>query len=457
MSRPALALLLLLAACSSRNGRGKPEEDGDVTKYAPAQSCEICHRRIFVQHRFSMHRRSFEDPLFLAQLYQDLAPAAQVDERLTKEADSCLGCHSPVTWLQAGKRLVPREEVKLELSGVSCDFCHTVTGFRGSTPGNANYVVKPGEPKYGSIPQESDWHHAYDPLQLRSEYCAMCHSAENTLGVETRTTYSEWQETDYAKRGVQCQGCHMSAAGFQVDGGSVYESGQAAVINTGATKEHTRLSSHRFPGAHSASQLHGSMGVTIRETNGRLTPGQKITIEVEVDNARAGHKMPSGSLELRLMWLEVKVGLSDDHLDDYPAATAADPAKPFDVAFASAWDKANLGDEVPRGARLYRAVFEDPNGEQALEAYRAAKKLFDNRLGAGERRVERFEYTVPYSLNEGDDLHVVASLKYRTAPAHYYERFELEPRPPVQLAVDMGRIGTPEGEGELRQSKPAPR
>lgn len=223
---------------------------------------------------------------------------------------------------------------------------------------------------------------------------------------------------------------------------------------TGLDRSREKISSHRFPGAHSASQLSGAMAVSVQDRHERLVPGQVVSIEVQVSNARVGHKMPTGSAELRLMWLEVRVGTADDKVTTLLSALPADAARPFDVAGASPSDKASLGADVPAGARLYRAVFVDAVGSQTQDAWLAAKSIFDSRLEAGEVRTERFEHTVPADLAEGGALHVEATLKYLTAPSASYRRFALPPRPSVVMAADTGLLGSPEDEGALRPRAP---
>ena len=436
-------LWVFLAGCASRQGA-----EVDVKAYGSAANCEGCHRKLFVQHRFSMHHLAFEAPLFQAQLYENLLPAAEKNPRLAREAKSCLSCHSPITWLQGGKELVPRVEVRREFSGVTCDFCHTVAGFRGAEPGNANFVPQPGEPKFGPLKQGSD-HHTYLALQTKSEFCGVCHAAQNTLGVETIATYSEWKASAAAKRGVQCQDCHMSTRGFSVDGAPGLDSGEGLSLTLVASREPVKRT-HHFPGAHAGSQLSGAMEITVRDRRVPLVPGQKLTIEVAVNNSRAGHKMPTGSALLRLLWLEVRVGFSDDTVTELLQALPTDAARPLDVAYASPPDAKILGADVPAGARLYRSVYADAAGAHTQESWLAAKEIFDSRLESGEVRTERFEYTVPADVREGQALRVEASLKYLTAPSAYYRRFGLPPRQVVVVAADTGLIGTPADERELR-------
>ncbi len=443
VTAPAVLALAALAAGCPRAGSALDAAPPDYSKYTPTAACAECHKKIGVQHRFSTHAQAFSDPLFQAQLYDELLPKAEGDERLLREARSCLACHSPITVLQHGPGVPPREAAQPGLSGVTCDFCHTVKGYRGAAPGDANYVVQPGETKYGPFAEGTDFHHAYGELQTKSELCALCHSARNTHGVAVRTTFEEWQGSEYAKKGIQCQDCHMSAKGFLVDGVATFETGAAAVMTVGTAKERSKLYSHRFPGAHSASQMSGALEVEVRHTHEALAPGQRVRIEVVVDNSRSGHKMPTGSPELRLLWLEVRVGLSDETATELLRARPANPAQPLDVAQASPWDAEVLGPEVPAGARLFRAVYVDGAGAQTLDSYQAVNQVFDNRLGAGEVRLEEFDYTVPPQLKDGDDVHVVAALKYLSAPASFYARFGIPPPLPATLARAQGTVGAP--------------
>ena len=118
------------------------------------------------------------------------------------------------------------------------------------------------------------------------------------------------------------------------------------------------------------------------------------------------------------------------------------PDQPLDVAGASPWD-AELVNDVPRTARAYRAVFVDEAGKQTHDSYRAKKLVFDNRLEAGELRNEEYEYTVPENLGKGDDVHVVATLKYLPAPTAFFGRFGMPPPLPATVARDTAVLGVP--------------
>ncbi|MCZ7616585.1 MAG: hypothetical protein M5T52_24240, partial [Ignavibacteriaceae bacterium] len=63
----------------------------------------------------------------------------------------CNGCHTPIAFF-AGDVPPPRPEFNSRANeSVSCDVCHTVSGFKGDVPYNFNFISNPadGKTKYG--------------------------------------------------------------------------------------------------------------------------------------------------------------------------------------------------------------------------------------------------------------------------------------------------------------------
>lgn len=432
--------------------------EADYSKFWPASACNNCHERIYTQYKFSNHAGAFDDPMFQAQYYGQILPAAEHDERLRQDAAACLACHSPIVSLQHQGQAVPAQAVEPGLSGVTCDFCHTVRGFVGDTPGNGNYVSEPGEMKLGPFKEDTDWHHSYSRLQTQSEFCAICHSATNSHGLAVRSTYAEWKASSYATKGVQCQDCHMNSKGFLVEGEAVFQSGQAAQMTVGSAPVRSKLFSHRFPGAHSAIQLTGAITIQVAPHPAPLSPGERLKIGVEVRNTNVGHKMPSGSPELRVAYLEVRAGVSDEEATELLRAAPRDPAQPLDVAGASADDARVLGADVPAGCRLYRAVFVDQRGAQTLLNYDARALAFDSRLGTEETRREEYDYTVPKNWPAGEDVHVVATLRYLRFPSSFATAMGVAPAEAAVLSVGRGLVGgTPDTDERVTEPSPGRR
>ena len=197
------------------------------------------------------------------------------------------------------------EQVDPTMSGVTCDFCHTISGYAGNIPQNGNSISEPSERKFGPFRRETNWHHVYAELQTKSAVCAVCHNAVNHHGLEIKSTFTEWKNSRYAREGIQCQDCHMTVYGFQTGGKPTYDSGQAAHMIPGSAPVRAKLYTHRFPGAHSRTQVMGAITLAIEPGSSSVPPGDELAVRVHIDHERTGHKMPSGSADLRQLWLSL--------------------------------------------------------------------------------------------------------------------------------------------------------
>jgi hypothetical protein len=378
-----------------------------------------------------MHARSFVNPVFRAQYFDEVLPLTAGEPALQWEADMCMACHSPIAFLTHAGGIVREEQVDPLMSGVTCDFCHTMSGFTGERPENANYVSEPGYRKLGPFAHEKDWHHVYSEFITTSEFCAVCHNFVNHLGLEIRSTYSEWKTSRYAEKGIECQDCHMNVDGFLTAGRPTYESGQAARMTVGRAPFREVLYTHRFPGAHSRTQVTGALALEIETDLAAVSPGDELHIEVQVDNSRTGHKMPSGSPELRLLWLDLQA--QHQGAAAYIPATPGEDGETCDVSGHGSCDRELLKDDVPDGSRVYRAVYADEVGCRTLASYRAAKTVFDNRINAAEIRKEAYVYEVP--KNAAGTLVLVATLHYLSYPRAFAESLGVPAVEPVEIAA----------------------
>ncbi len=412
--------------CASARRQPSLDEFSAGTKgFWATSTCGGCHNQIVAEHMQSSHERSFTNPVFQAQYGQDLLPKAAANADLYAEAQQCISCHEPITFATEGPKVIALGDINFEMNGVTCDICHTITGYRAPEPRNGNYVIVPSETKLGPLQSQNDWHHAYSELQTRSEICAVCHEAVNHHGLKIKATYTEWRESDFFLRGIQCQDCHMNIDGFLTSGEPRFSSGKAARMTIGSAPERDRLYTHRFPGAHSRTQVEGAIALDID-----LKPVDSegnIPIEITVDNTRTGHSMPSGSADLRLLWLEVSASADSRRLILPAEASALEAPKEmsvYSVAGLGIFDALLLGTEVPKGSRIYRAIFADSDGQATLDSYDAVEKLFDNRLKAGEKRRESYRLTVD-SRKVEKDLQIEAVLKYLPYPSVFTDRFGL--------------------------------
>jgi hypothetical protein len=108
-----------------------------------------------------------------------------------------------------------------------------------------------------------------------------------------------------------------------------------------------------------------------------------------------------------------------------PAPSGADR---YDLSGKGPSDQEILGDDVPSGSRIYRAIFVDKGGKQTLAFYNTVKIIFDNRLNASEVRKETYYFKIPEDF-KGKVL-LQANLNYLPYPSSLSTRFGLpKPRP----------------------------
>lgn len=408
------------------NGMKMPGPD----EYWNSTICQGCHDSIYDQHQQSMHERSFDNPVFQAEYFNVLLKDLK-GPGLANEARACIACHSPITYITNGQVYISSKEQAVPgMSGVTCDLCHTIKGYKGERPGNANYISSPGYQKLGPFQEDTDWHHVYSELQTKSEFCAICHNRVNHLGLEIISTYTEWKKSEYASRGIQCQDCHMNVQGFLTGGMPEYESGEAAHLNVGAPYR-ARLYTHRFPGAHSRTQVSGAITLKIETPGAAVSPGDDMTVEVIVDNSRTGHKMPSGSAELRIMVLELRAETGSGVIP-VPAHSMMG-AHSLDVAGDGEFDKRVLKNDVPEKSRLYRAVCVDEGGTQTLFPFDASRIIFDNRLKASEVRRETYSFRVPDTAR--GTINFIVSLRYLQYPSSFAEKVGVPAPAMIEIAT----------------------
>ncbi|MDD3617904.1 MAG: multiheme c-type cytochrome [Desulfobulbaceae bacterium] len=437
------AVMVLPAGAWAAVSPGPPDESasayqgyhGDGGSFEPSSQCSICHETIHAQFRESMHAKSYENPFFRAAFFKELLPRHREDRSLTGEAAGCIACHAPVMYTQMKGKTISVKSDGPDPGGVECDFCHRISGYKGEEPGSANYAAEPGRQKFGPFAQTSDWHHVYSELQTKSEICGICHNRVNRHGLEIISTFTEWRESRYAKHGIQCQDCHMTVQGFLTAGKPVYESGRASQNVLTFSPKRERLYTHRFPGAHSESQVKGAIQLEIRVDKDVVAAGEEIEVNVIVDNSKTGHKMPTGSAEFRFLYLDFTAEINDRVI---PLSIESFSEEMFDVSGWGRFDADILTPDFPEGKRMYRAICVDPEGQQTLFSFDAERIVFDNRLQADEIRKEIFLLQVPE--NAGQTVALTAKLFYKRYPDSIAARLGLDKAREVELASATKRI-----------------
>ena len=428
-----LFAIVLLFSCASNASIKQVIRPG---AYSPSSTCKNCHERAYKQHFVSMHSRSYTNEAFQSQYFNEVVPLSMFDPDVQVEATKCLACHNPIAYLSQAQPILSKEQGELSANNITCDFCHTIVSFKGKAPGGANYIVEPGEIKYGPHRTETQWHHRYNPLFRSSQFCGICHNGSNHHGVITKSTYTEWEESPYAKKRIQCQDCHMNVIGFIEDDNPIFESGQAASIMMAKTPHRKNLHTHTFPGSSSTQQIIGSIKLKIYPNKTSARPGENVDVTVFVDNRRTGHKMPTGHTEWRVMWLELAIN-DGERTTNLRAVSQAKNGPEYDVAGQSKWDTEILGNDIPSGSRIYRQIFLDNTGKQTPSSYIATKMDFDNRLEAAEMRKEKYLFTIPETRGP---VYILATLNYLIYPDEVAERLGIARAEKIVMATATKEI-----------------
>lgn len=395
--------------------------------------CKSCHKEIFDQWANSNHKHiAGSNPYYM------------VMETLAGEVEGqgfrkwCMGCHNPSALLNGhtktthdmegnllsndifekdAKTLVDDfkelDNFRLE-EGVSCVTCHRITDAKAK--GNASFTLSLDRRKYSFEESESDLGHWFSeklinsnpkvhkdsymkPLYKESKYCASCHDESHPInGMKIVSTYDEWKKSPFnnpndKSKHKTCIDCHMTylkddklspLRGTSTDGGAV--------------KEDVKV--HYFAGSnHFLSGLKDKKNE--QQTLQLLRSAAKLDVnikdnmlEVGVNNAGAGHHLPTGVADFRELWLEVNV-------KDAKGNTV--------LASGRLKDDGN----IEEGSRLFQKVFGDEEGRPVgLLFWKYKKLLSDTRIPSGERRVESFDMGKELSY----PLKVSVKLNFRIYP-----------------------------------------
>jgi len=263
-------------------------------KFQPNEECAQCHQHLARQYSGSMMAKSFTHSWDEAEYYQLALPHS---EKVTKVAGikaGCNGCHAPLAFLAGDIPPKPPAENTRANEGVSCDVCHSITGFEGDTPFNFNFTVDPGSKKQGTrAGVESPGHDInVNPFLSTAEFCGTCHNEKDPWGLWVKATHLEWKISPQGRGGITCQQCHMPAS-----------AGNSAPDVGG--EDHPDIRQHLFHGAHFNDMLNGSVQVGLNAMESSLSPGSRLELEAIIMNTKAGHMIPSGSAEERVVWLDV--------------------------------------------------------------------------------------------------------------------------------------------------------
>lgn len=437
MSRPVVSAFALLAATVLLSGpsravdppAGKAGDEalGSQTyeAFEPDEDCAACHVDIARQHQQSMMSQSFTHPWDEIEYFELALPHSLKEPKVAGVKAGCNGCHAPLAFL-AGDIPPKRPAAKTRANeGVSCDLCHTIVGMKGDRPYNFNWIAAPGEAKQGGRKPPGDLAHPMteNPFLRSAEFCGTCHDEKSPFGTWVKATWAEWKEGPYGRANITCQQCHMPAAkGETAAGGTVYDDARQ----------------HLFHGAHDAGKLAGVAEVRIHPDELSVAPGATVKFTATVVNAKAGHKIPSGSAEERLLWIEVTAKDAKGKSWRLPVDRKEFPGEEFTIASDTAMAYQDIGEirsiagfagllrdaPVPAGSRIFRMPYFDPKGRMTICQWNTASLGTDYRLAPLSAVNETYTWKVPAGIAPGP-VEVTATVHYSLLVASVAEHLKV--------------------------------
>ncbi|MCP4250385.1 MAG: hypothetical protein GY778_25355 [bacterium] len=266
----AVACLILIGSVSPLAGAEDELPKINPDGFTASAVCGECHQAIHAVWRQSLHSNAWSNGVFQAG-YQRATESYGAES-----ARMCLSCHAPTT--RHTKDFEAKEPITRE--GVTCDFCHSVKAVQlGDTSDPVRLDV--GKLKYGPLRHaQSPVHEVVDSsLHRSSEFCAACHEYTNANGVKVLGTYGEWKASPYAKRGQQCQDCHMPLVPGRVVALGVKE------------KTSGSINLHDVSGSHDVDKVREAIELKLLGTDWM---DDRVWVFLRVANNGSGHSFPTG-------------------------------------------------------------------------------------------------------------------------------------------------------------------
>jgi hypothetical protein len=237
-----------------------PARYSSIERSLQPEACGACHPVQFGDWQASLHSRSMGSGV-----------AGQLVEMARREpaaARSCSRCHAPVAEQRPelvearGAVANPDFDNALRTRGVICASCH-VRGHEHFGPPRRDGSTASRAPR-GTLPHNGVTRTA---AFLRAEFCASCHQfgadGLSLNGKSLENTYEEWRASPAARRGLQCQNCHMPDR------------------------------RHLWRGIHDADMVRSGIEITVRADRARYRAGDLVRATLAIATPRVGHAFPT--------------------------------------------------------------------------------------------------------------------------------------------------------------------
>lgn len=353
------------------------------SKFGPSAGCG-CHAALLTQWQQSMHAKALTDPLYVLKLEEGEADTGGA------LGPYCNACHAPIAVMAGELTSVDQSKVsKVGAEGITCDFCHQVSGTDGPI-GNTSTAVTGDGIKLAQLKDPQAPHAAaYSQFHETAEFCGNCHNVDHPgNGMHLEATYTEWKNGPYAAEGIVCQDCHMTP------GAGVTKPNPGKAASMGPEREH--IYTMTFAGGNvglgdavlAEERLKAAAELTLDVPD--VVESGDVDLTATITNVGAGHYLPTGLTEVRQMWLEV---------------TATD----------------ENGNELMSERRDFGSVLKDAEGAHPVELWDAVEFYSDDRIPPKESTSN--EYSFPMATGP---VTVKAALYYRSCSEEMAEKAGVE-------------------------------
>jgi hypothetical protein len=368
-------------------------------QYEKPGVCQSCHLDIYMQWTQSMMSQAYTHHWDEIEYFNLAVPHGEIDPTYKPVSDGCNGCHTPLAFM-AGDVTPPRpSEGSRANESVSCEVCHTISGYAGGDAYNFNYISEPGRTKYGPKPGLVSPHHTTEEndFMKQAQYCGTCHNEMNPYGIWVKSTQLEWAEGPYAEQKVPCQQWHMPKA-----------MGRSAKM-----ADEGMVAQHLFHGAHDPGKVASVIEIRMHPDAREVEIDETVTLKVQLFNAKTGHKFPSGSVEDSIVWLDVRATDSEGKSYHLPVDPKGFEGEEYtiansDLAYSDMGIPLGLKDfpgvardAVPSGDRIFRMPYFDDKGVMTIMQWHTRSLGVDYRIGPRETKIETYTFPLPEDISPG--------------------------------------------------------
>ena len=290
VTKPVLlagTVLLSGVAFFSMQSPSISQTHGQAAGISSAENCKPCHQEIYDQWNSSFHAQSIHTPTFRAML------TIFKYNTQGKHIDFCFTCHAPEVKLKGNTETLAEQVLQgrqIQSEGITCTICHSIQSVEDrpdpEVPVDFNFGLTP---PYHMVKRTE--------VTRSAEMCGSCHDYDNPNfvhpelpGTPCCNINRDWKVTSFARRGVNCQSCHMKDEMGVVERTLTDKVSSGLFSLTGLNRyRDVTFTNHTFPGGRSETMLKRAVAMDI----GYRLSEDEIKATVAIENL-TGHSIPNG-------------------------------------------------------------------------------------------------------------------------------------------------------------------